>query len=209
MMHNNLAILGASGHGKVVADIAESTTKYDEIVFFDVDDTKENFPYEILHQDKLHSDTRFKDNYEFIIAIGDNKLRQRLTEDLIAENYQIATIIHPTAVIGDRVKVGVGSIVVANAVINCDSIIGKGAIINTAATVDHDCVLGDYVHISPGANLAGAVVIGDLSWCGIGATIINNINICNNCLIGAGSTVIKDINEAGTYFGVPVRKIMN
>ncbi len=209
MMHNNLAILGANGHGKVVAGIADATTKYDEMVFFDVENEKERFPYEILHQDELHSDAKFKENYEFIVAIGDNKLRQRLTEDLIAEDYQIATIIHPTAVIGNRVKIGVGSIIVANVVINCDSIIGKGAIINTAATIDHDCVLGDYVHISSGVNLAGSVTIGDLSWCEIGSIIINNIIICNNCLIGAGSTVTKDIKESGTCFDVSTRKIMN
>ena len=207
-MRNNLAIIGASGHGKVVANIAEATTMYDDIIFFDlmVND-KEDFPYKVLPEDEFRTNEKYKEDYEFIVAIGDNGIRQRLTENLIHEGFQIATLIHPLAIISHRVKIGVGSIVVANAVINCDTVIGKGAIINTSATVDHDCDLGDYVHISPGVNLAGAVTIGDLTWCGIGATVINNITICHECLIGAGSTVIKDIKKSGTYFGVPANRI--
>ncbi|UDQ97657.1 acetyltransferase [Lentisphaerota bacterium WC36G] len=207
-MHNDLAIIGASGHGKVVADVAEATTKYDEVVFFDIKaDDKKFFPYEVFNDEEFQKIPKYKEDYEFIVAIGNNEIRQRITEQLTMDGFQIATLIHPTATIGSRVKIGAGSVVVANAAINCDTIIGKGAIINTGATVDHDCKIGDYVHISPGVNLAGTVRIGNLSWCGIGATIINNIEICELCLIGAGSTVIRDIIEAGTYFGTPAIRV--
>lgn len=102
---------------------------------------------------------------------------------------------------------GAGTVVMAGAIINCCSRIGEGCIVNTGATIDHDNVIEDYVHISPGVHTAGTVEIGKGTWIGIGGVVSNNVNITSGCMIGAGAVVVEDITEAGTYVGVPSRKV--
>lgn len=186
-----LLIIGASGHGRVCADIAEKMKLWDEIVFA-ADDPPAVFPYQIIGGSNVEWDG------ECFVGIGDSVIREKLSK---ARN--LVTLIHPSAVIGERVKIGRGTVVMAGAVINPDAAIGNNVIINTCASVDHDCDIGDFVHISVGAHLCGSVRVGSHTWVGAGATVKNNVNICGGCMIGAGAVVIKEITEKGTYKGVP------
>lgn len=201
---NNLVIVGASGHGKVIADIAEKVG-YTDIVFLDDNPKVESCGiYKVVGGCK--SALSYK-NADFIVAIGNTKVRRKIQSELIEMGLHIVSLIHPSAVIASNVKIGVGTVVMAGAVINPCSVIGQGCIINTCASVDHDCRIGDYVHVSVGAHVAGTVIIGDNSWVGAGATVSNNIEITNECMIGAGAVVIADITEHGTYVGVPAKKL--
>lgn len=200
---NNLVIVGASGHGKVIADIAEKVG-YSDIVFLD-----DNLEVESCGNYKVvggcKSALSYK-NADFIVAIGNTKIRRKIQSEFIEMGLHIVSLIHPSAVIASNVKIGVGTVVMAGAVINPCSVIGQGCIINTCASVDHDCRIGDYVHISVGAHVAGTVIIGDNTWVGVGATVSNNIEIVENCMIGAGAVVVKNIVESSTYIGIPARK---
>lgn len=196
-----LIIIGASGHGKVVADCAVKNG-YEQIVFLDDDENITRCgKYEVVGRsgevDRLPGDV--------IVAVGNSGFRRRL-QAAINES-RLATLIHPQAVVGDDVEIGVGSIVMAGAVINSGSRIGKGVIVNTCSSIDHDCLVGDYVHLAVGAHLAGSVEVGDGAWIGAGAVVNNNLCICGGCMVGAGAVVVKDIEEAGTYVGVPARKM--
>ena len=193
---NRLIIIGASGHGKVLVDIAVKIG-YKEIVFLD-DDKRliecAGFPV-IGKTDEAASLEGDK-----IVAIGNPEIRKRI-QSLIST----VTLIHPNSVIGSNVLIGEGSVVMAGAVINSCTTIGRGCIINTCSSVDHDCSLGDYVHVAVGAHVCGTVNIGDKTWIGAGATVSNNIEICRDCIIGAGAVVVDSIDNPGTYIGVPAR----
>lgn len=196
---NRLVIIGASGHGKVIADIAVKCG-YKDIVFLDDNENVKDcagFPVvgKVLDAKTMKDDK--------IVAIGNAEIRQKIQSQL----YNLVTLIHPNAIVSRRVKIGEGTVVMAGAVINSDVAIGKGSIINTGASVDHDCKLGDFVHVSVGAHVAGTVSIGRKTWVGAGATVSNNVSICDNCMIGAGAVVVKSIEEKGTYVGVPVKCI--
>lgn len=198
-----LVIIGASGHGKVVADIAKKNG-YEEILFLDDNASVRTCGgYPVVGSSKeihaYHSD--------FAVAIGNAKIRKLLIERLEASKKNLPVLIHPNAVIGEEVHIKKGTVVVAGAVINPGTSIGKGCIINTCASVDHDCQLSDYVHISVGAHVAGTVSVGKSTWVGAGAVVSNNIEICSNCMIGAGAVVVKNIEESGTYVGVPAKRI--
>lgn len=196
-----LAIIGASGHGKVVADIARKNG-YSEIVFLDDNENiHECGGYPVIGKSP---EVRTIDA-DVIIGIGNADIRKRIQESVPEE--KLATLIHPDAVVAGDVVIGAGTVVMAGAVINPGARIGKGCIINTCSSVDHDCKVGDYVHISVGSHLCGTVTVGAGTWIGAGATVINNVSICPDCIIGAGSVVIKDINEEGTYVGIPAEKI--
>ena len=195
---NRLIIIGASGHGKVIADIALKGG-YDEIVFLDDDDNVTEcagFP--------VTGKTSEASNIEGdkIVAIGDARTRER-----IQSTVETVTLIHPDAVISRRVEIGEGTVVMAGAIINSDVVIGMGCIINTSASVDHDCKIGDFAHVSVGAHVAGTCYIGNRTWIGAGATVNNNLNICSDCMIGSGAVVVKSLEKSGTYVGVPAREI--
>lgn len=203
-MNKSVIIIGASGHGKVIADII---MKSGDIVVGYLDDNIKcgrivgKFP--VLGE---ISDYKKYLCHSFVIGIGDCRLRTALAKKLAGVSWY--TAIHPTAVISDiNVKVGEGTVVMANTVLSVDTSIGMHCIINTGAIVEHDSKIQDYVHISVGVKVAGNVAIGNTTCVGIGAVVINNISICPNCMIGAGAVIIKDINEEGTYVGVPAKKI--
>lgn len=201
---NKLIIIGASGHGKVIADIAEQKG-YTDIAFLDDNKTQEICShYPILGTSKQACQYLDRD---FIIGIGNAQIRKKLTEELLRLGSNIVSLIHPKAVVASDVHLGFGTVVMAGAVINPSVTIGNGCIINTCASIDHDCIIGNYVHVSVGAHVAGTVTINDDTWIGIGAAISNNIFITKNCLIGAGAVVVKDIKKSGTYIGIPAKKI--
>lgn len=196
-----LMIIGASGHGKVVADIAIKNG-YNEIIFLDDDESiYECGGYPIVGK----SSEAGTIDADVIIGIGNAGVRKRIQESIPDE--KMATLIHPDAVVADDVVIGAGTVVMAGAVINPGARIGKGCIINTCSSVDHDCEVGDYVHIAVGSHLCGTVFVGSGTWIGAGATVSNNVSICPNCMIGAGAVVIKEIKESGTYVGVPAKRV--
>ena len=206
MSNKKLIIIGASGHGKVCADIALKMNKWDEIVFLDDNpQVKSVMGFKVIGSSR--DALKFVEHCDFFVGIGDNETREKIQKQLEKLGANIPSLIHPNAVIGEDVQIGIGTVVMAGVVINCSTRIGKGCIINTGATIDHDNVIEDYVHISPGVNLAGSVMIGYRSWLGIGSTVINNLRITNMCVIGSGAVVTKNIYESGVYIGIPARRI--
>ena len=204
-MHNKLVIIGAGGHGKVVADIALKIQKYEEIVFLDDNqNATECLGFPIVGT-SVEAE-QYIDRADFFVAIGKANHRKAIMDRLEKAGAVFATLIHPNASIGKQVSIGCGTVVMAGAVINSDTLIGKGCIINTCASVDHDCRVGDYVHVSVDTHLCGTVNIGDLTLIGAGATVQNNVTICAGCIISTGAVVIRNIEEKGIYMGVPAKK---
>lgn len=205
-MKNKLLIIGASGHGKVIADIALKMNKWSTVAFLDDNSSiKSAIGLEVIgtSTDVL----KYLDEYEIFVGIGNNVERERIHDILEKVGASIPTLIHPNSVVGEKVELGFGTVIMAGVVINCCTTIGKGCIINTGSTIDHDNRIEDFVHISPGVHLAGTVKVGRGSWLGIGSTVSNNLTITSDCIVGAGSVVVKDISETGVYVGVPVRRV--
>lgn len=205
-MENKLLIIGASGHGKVVADAAFSMRKWNKIAFLDDKEDIQSFSGIPVIGKKVDAH-KFLNEYQVFVAIGDNEIRKKIHNEMESLGASIPIIIHPYSVIGLEVEIGIGTVVMAGVVINSSTSIGKGCIINTGSTIDHDNSIDDFVHISPGSHLAGTVKIGKGSWLGIGCAVSNNIYITEKCKVGAGSVVIKDLTEPGVYVGIPAKKL--
>lgn len=197
-----LIIIGASGQGKVVADIAR-LNGYEEIVFLDDNPNVHScLGYPVLGPNSILEDVAG----DVFVAIGNSKIRKELMEQYGDRCF--ATLVHPNAVIAEGVKIGNGSVVMAGAIVCPEVEIGIGCILNTACSVDHDCIIGNYCHVAVGTHLCGTVTVGSGTWVGAGAIISNNIDICKNVMIGAGAVVVKNIDKNGKYVGVPA-KIMH
>lgn len=202
-------IYGASGHGKVIADILEKSNA-SVIGFMDDDPQKwgqDFFGSKVLNYSEFRTTDFSPDECKIIIAIGDNLTRKILAEKLANDGIKFGKAIHPSAVIGKNVSIGDGTVLMANAVINAETQIGNHCIINTSVSVDHDGLIGDFVHLSPGCHLGGGVKVGELSWIGLGASVIQNIAIGRNSIIGAGAVVIRPVPNDMVAVGNPARFI--
>lgn len=193
-----LRIIGGGGHGRVLADIAQSMG-YIDIAFLDVSfpNFTQSGAWKVLG---LPADL---DDEDCAFGIGDNAARMEL---LGATTANLVTLVHAGATVSPHARIGNGSVVCAGAIVGPFASIGRGCIINTGASVDHDCLLGDCVHLSPGARLGGGVQVGKGTWVGMGAVVRELKNIGTEVTIGAGAAVVTDIPNGARFSGVPAKE---
>lgn len=199
-----LAILGASGHGRVVADTAELCGW--RVQFFDDAHPQlcSNAHWPVAGGwAQLISELAVFDGV--LVAIGNNRIRLAKLIELQSLGVRLPTLVHPSACVSRYAQLAEGTVVFAGVVVNAYAEIGEGVILNTHCSVDHDCVLKPGVHISPGASLAGGVCVGEATWIGIGASVRQLSIIGRNVVVGAGAVVVDDVPDHVTVLGVPAR----
>jgi sugar O-acyltransferase (sialic acid O-acetyltransferase NeuD family) len=206
-MHS-LLILGAGGHGKVVADTAAATGLWEKIAFLDDRHPSLEAVLDWPVIGSLEDAKKFLPEHDgFCVAIGNNKLRIKLLKLYLDLGFTAPCLVHPTAYISPSASLGPGCVVFAQGVINAETQVAVGGIINTGASVDHDCTLGEGVHLCPGVRLAGEVCVGQQTTLGTSATVIPQTNIGSHVMVGAGSVVVTDIPDHSTAAGVPAKVI--
>ena len=188
-------LYGASGHAKVVKDIAK-------LAYLDVPCLIDDNP-NVNELDGLKVVHSAEGLFPLIVTIGDCQIRRKIVEKLGENRYM--TVVHPKAVLADSVKLGYGTVVMAGAILNPDVSVGDHCIINTGASIDHDCKIHDFCHIAPHCTLCGDVEIGEGTWVGAGTTVIQGIHIGKDCFIGAGTVVVQDIPDGSLCYGNPAR----
>jgi len=200
-----LAILGASGHGRVIADAALSSGLWQAIQFYD-----DAYPT-LQHNGRFpvvgDSAALAVSGLTAVVAIGDNVRRLDRQQWLQQAGLKMATVCHPSAVIASDVVLGDGCVVLAGAVINSGAQLGKACIINSRAVVEHDCELADAVHLSPAASLGGGCRLGTAVWVGIGASVRHFMTLEEFCIVGAGAAVVKPVLTRQIVAGVPAQLI--
>src|SRR5690554_2446038 len=131
-----LYLYGASGHGKVIAEIAEENNQ-SITAFIDVDKSKRSvLDYKVIHEVPNHT-------VNLIVSIGNNTIRKKIVDE--NRHFAYNTLIHSNTSISKRSTINEGTVVMAGVSINSDTKIGKHCIINTNASIDHDCVIDDFV----------------------------------------------------------------
>jgi sugar O-acyltransferase (sialic acid O-acetyltransferase NeuD family) len=200
-----LIVIGAGGHGKVVADAVLAAARREMTGF--LDDGPALLGKRLLGYPVLGTTATWADwgSDEMVLAIGENAHRHRLFEQLTAAGAVLASVIHPRAVLGAGVGIGRGAVALANVVVNADSVIGDNVILNTMCSVDHDCAVEAHVHLAPAAHLAGDVRVGEGAFIGMGAVVCPHVTIGRWAVVGAGAVVTRDVADRATVVGVPAR----
>src|SRR5690554_4652006 len=108
-MKGKLIIIGASGHGKVLADIALKMNNWKTIAFLDDNENiKESLGLQVIG--KSNDYLKYLEDSDIFVAIGNNEVRNRLQTELEQRNASIPILIHPDAVIGTQVEIQNGTV---------------------------------------------------------------------------------------------------
>lgn len=207
----NLVIWGASGHARVITEIIRLSGEYTVTGYLD-DLTSSRFGEMFCGapilggREQLRNLAAVKNNH-ILLAIGNNQARMKLANILRQYGLQLATAIHPKAIVSQSVEIGSGTVIVAGAVVNANVVLGENVIVNTASTIDHDCHIEAGVHLSPGVHLGGSVIVGKGAWIGIGAVVSDHIKIGEWSVVGAGAVIVNDVPANTTVVGIPGKVI--
>ena len=215
-VHKKVVILGAGGHGRVIADglmaMIENGSLFEFAGFVDETYAKDTHIDDgiVLGCDAdLASLKKAGIADHFIVGVGSvrggDALRSKIFNTALKAGLIPVSVIHPSAIISCRVEVGKGCAIMAGAVINTGARIGDNSIINTRASVDHDTHIGAHVHIAPGCVLSGDIDIGDNVLIGVGSSLIQSVRIGANATIGAGSTIVKSVKPDTVVYGSRAR----
>ena len=207
---SKIVIIGGGGHAKSLINTLKKIEGYQIIGYIALNDGGDILGIPYLGDDTVLDEVQQKYKCrDAIIGVGNVNVsdkRRQITDELKSKGFIFPTVISPTAMIGEDVTIGQGTVVLDGVIVNVGTQIGKYCIINTGSIIDHDCQIGNFVHLAPGAVLSGGVNIGDHTMIGAGASVIQGKTVGSNCMIGAAASVTDDCLETGTYVGIPARK---
>ena len=206
----DVLVIGAGGHGLVVADILlrarDAGQQVRPVGFLDDDTALVGSTVLDLPVLGTWAQSQELGHDAVIVAIGDNGARRRVYEEATGRGERLATAVHPGAVVAPDVRLGDGVMVCAGAVVNPGTVIGENVILNTGCSVDHHNDIGAHAHIAPGVRLGGAVSVGEGALVGIGAIVIPGVSLGKGSTVGAGAVVIRDVPPGVTVVGNPARE---
>lgn len=208
MQREAVVIVGAGGHAKVIVEILERIETVEVVGFTSRSTDDRLFHYPHLGPDSVLPALLSNGVSHAFPAVGDNRVRQRLANELLRIGFLLVNAISLHAIVSPRVRLGSGIAIMPGAVINAEASIGDGAVVNTGATVDHDCTIGAFAHVAPGSHLAGCVKVGEGTFLGIGSSVIPGITIGSWVTVGAGAAVIRNIADHATAVGVPSSRLL-
>ena len=211
MKEIKVLIIGAGGHGQVVADILWRMRDLDSgiVPLGFLDDRPDLLGQTFLQVPIVGGiPDRHKIQHDaIIVAIGENETRKRVFQLLQQEGSAFTFAQHPKSIVAPDVQIGASVMICAGAVVNTGTALGEAVILNTGSTVDHHNHIGNYVHIAPGAHLGGEVEVGEGALIGIGAIVMPTKRIGAWSIVGAGALVHQDVPEYSVVVGVPARVI--
>ncbi len=204
-------ILGAGGHGQVVANallaMQAAGSPIAPIGYVDDDASAQGSVRLGLPVLGGRADLPRIEHDGVIVGVGDNALRRALFVELCGAGETIVTAVHPTAVISAGATLGRGTVVCAQAVVGTDVHVGDNVVVNALALLGHHTVVADHVHIGPGAHLGGEIAVGEGVLVGLGANVMSRRHLGAWCSVGAGALVDKAVAPATVVVGVPARPL--
>jgi sugar O-acyltransferase (sialic acid O-acetyltransferase NeuD family) len=174
----DLIIVGCGGHGRSVAEAVEMADAYQLVGFVDDSWSQQQAVWQFPVLGALADLESLRQRASVaIVAIGNNGLRQSLTDRLVASGFELATVVHPMSRVSPRAVIGPGSALMAGCIVGTEALLGRGVIVNSGAVIDHHCQVGDFGHLGVGASMAGGSVLGPGAWMQAGTALGYGVNV--------------------------------
>jgi sugar O-acyltransferase (sialic acid O-acetyltransferase NeuD family) len=208
----SVVVLGGGGHGRVILSILRKLPDFSILGYTDPVDRGSQLGAVWLGDDRQIARIADGQTVVGVLGIGsihaaDIQRRRGLFDYLQSLNIGMPPIVSPSAVVNEGVDRGDGLVAMDGVVVQTGTVLDTAVILNTRCSIDHDCRIGGFTHIAPGAIVCGTVEIGSGCLIGAGAVICPGCRIADGCMVGAGAVVTRDCTEAGTYVGIPARKM--
>lgn len=205
MLDRNIILVGYSGHGLVVADAALENNA--RLVGYSENSVNDFNPYQLQYFGNESSPdfNAWNLDVDFLLGIGDNKIREKIYNLIIHKGKKAVSIIHPTSSISNYAKLGKGVFCNRNVIVNAFANIGNNVVLNSGCIIEHECEIQDHVHIAPGVVLAGNVTVGQRTFVGANSVIKQGVIIGRDVIIGAGSVILKSVPDGRKIVGNPGR----
>jgi UDP-3-O-[3-hydroxymyristoyl] glucosamine N-acyltransferase len=183
---DNIAIFGDSGMAKDIEGCLIANKNEKNIIFINESDEKD-----------LQSMN--KDNYGFIMGIGNNKIRFKIYKKYPELNW--INVISNRSIIAHDFKIGFGNYIGPGVVISPNILMGNHCIVNCNSFIGHDTVLKSFSQISPGVCIGGTgVEIGEGAFIGLNSTIINKpIKVGSWSSVGIGVSLSENVLPGAIY----------
>lgn len=208
----NIVLFGAGAHAYVVIDIIEKEAKHKIVGIIDSKrEIGSKFDdYEIIGRQESLTALIAKHNIGGgIVCIGDNYWRGYVANYVLQNipEFNFINAVHPNCIIGKKVKIGVGNVLMPGVIINPYATIGDHCVINTNSSLEHFCSMADFSSISAGVTTGGYVQIDEYAAIALGVTLFDRIRIGKHTVIGSGAVVTKDVEDHVLAYGVPAKVI--
>ncbi len=208
----HLIIIGARGYGRDTYDIARDMHSCG--VTFDIkgylddkSDALDNYPnYPPILDSVEHYAVQPDD--VFVCALGDVHYKKKYVEIVLEKGGEFFNIIHPSAHIGNNLKIGQGCIIGYNAQIDCDVTLGNFVNIQTSAVIGHDSIVGDWSILDSFTFMGGGARLGESVTLHTSAIIVPHKEVGNNATINAGSVVIRNVKDGAIMMGNPAKELL-
>jgi len=208
----NLIIIGARGFGREIYNIATQCKEYQKewIIKGFLDDKLDSLD-EFVNYPKIISSV---EDYEvqkedvFICALGDVKYKKKYVSLIMVKGGKFVNIIHPTSIISNNTKLGLGIIICPFTYISNEVIIGNFVTIQSPCAIGHDVKIGEYCQINALSFFGGFSKLEDGVTINPGSMILPKKVIGENSTIGINSSVIGNIKPNKTVYGNPAIEII-
>lgn len=201
-----VVIVGCSGHGREVHDVAIACGH--TVVGF-VDDAEcDAGVLARLGLPRL-GDLEWLAGYDgaVLLGIGASASRAAVAARTAPSERPSPVLVHPQATCGSDVVLGDGTVVAAGARLTTNIRLGRHCYVGPNATIGHDTHVGDCVTVLPGATVSGMVTLGAGATVGTGASVLQGIEVGADAFVGAGAVVTRNVAPAVTVVGVPARPL--
>lgn len=146
-------------------------------------------------------------NDRFICAIGDPSIRLRICQEFRGRGAKFLTLIHPSAIVGSRCNVGIGTILCPGVTVTVDATIGDFVILNVRACVGHDAHVGDGCTVNDFCDITGNATLGEGVFLGSHSSVTPSARVGDYARVGAGSVVVRRVRANTTVMGPTAKRI--